>query len=92
MKKTVLLTIALVLVGTSPGTAATIEQQCWKKVTNKLTLYGCTFGNDLSEVSNICENKRRRFYNRCVKLAYMKEKIGPVRQVDVGQPVLRLAD
>lgn len=88
--KAVLMTTAIILASTTVTAAGTIEQICWKKITKTMLNKGCTFGNDLSEAVNECENRRRAAYKRCVLFAKSKQTIGPVHQVEIDRPVLRI--
>ncbi len=90
--KAVLVTTAIALASTTVATAGTIEQNCWEKITQTMINKGCTFGNDLSEASNQCENRRRAAYKRCVLFAHSKQQIGPIHKVEIDRPVLRLQD
>ena len=88
--KTVLISTAIALASTTVAMAGTVEQNCWKKITIIMVENGCTFGNDLSPASNRCEHIRRVSYNKCVFHARLKQQIGPVHQVEIDRPVLRL--
>lgn len=92
MMKAILVTTAIIFASTTVATAGTVEQICWKKITKTMINKGCQFGNDLSVLSNECENRRRAAYKRCVLWAHSKQKIGPVHKVEIDKPVLRLPE
>ena len=90
--KAVLVTIAMILAGTTVASAQSVERICWHKVTTKLANHGCSFGNDLSEASNRCENIRRKMYKKCLLQASAQRGIEPAPRVELGPSVRRIAE
>ena len=92
--KAVLVTIAIIMAGTTGASAQSVERICWQKVTTKLVNRGCTFGNDLSEASNRCENRRRIMYRNCVIRASAQRGMEPTLPTAelLDRSVLRIAE
>ena len=88
--RAVFVTTAIILASTSVATAGTVEQNCWKRITEKMIANGCAFGNDLSVASNECENRRRAAYKRCVMFVSTQHQIGPIHRTEFDRPVLRI--
>ncbi len=92
MMKAVLVTIAMIVAGTTVASAQSVERICWQNVTNNLANRGCVFGNDLSEASNRCENMRRTMYSRCLRKASLQRRIEPAPRLELGPQVQQLVE